>query len=336
MHYRRLGRTNLRVSILGLGTGGPSVLGQRTGVPEAESQRVVRRALELGVNLIDTHAGYKDSEDILGRALDGVPRESYVMCTKFHPARRPDDPLYTTRRVRDVSDLVTSLDNSLRRLRTDHVDVYQLHAVRADEYVAVRDVFIPELRRQQAAGKIRFVGVTEQFASDHEHAMLTQALADDVWDTLMVGYNLLTPSPETHVLPEADRRNVGVLVMCAVRRVLAKPDHLAELIASLQRAGRVSEDALPPTDPLGWLVHDGVASVSAAAYRFASEHPAVSSVLSGTGNVSHLEENVKAIQEGPLPAADLARVREIFGPVKLNLGESTEVPTANAAPQVAG
>jgi L-galactose dehydrogenase len=331
MHYRRLGRTNLRVSILGLGTGGPSALGQSTGVAEAESQRVVRRALELGVTLIDTHAGYKDSEDILGRALDGVARESYVMCTKFHPARRRDDPLYATQPMRDVSNLVITLENSLRRLRTDHIDVYQLHAVRADEYVAVRDHFLAELRRQQAAGKIRFIGITEQFASDHEHAMLTTALADDVWDTLMVGYNLLTPSAEAHVLPEAARRDVGVLVMCAVRRVLARPDQLSELIASLQRAGRLSEEALPPSDPLGWLVHDGVESLSAAAYRYASAHPGVSSVLSGTGNARHLEENVAAILGGPLPAADEARVREIFGPIKLNLGESTEVPTAEEA-----
>ena len=86
MQYRRFGRTGLRVSVVGLGSGGPSQLGQKSGVPAAAAIRVVRRALDLGINLLDTSASYGESEAILGRALREVPRDGYVLATKFHPA----------------------------------------------------------------------------------------------------------------------------------------------------------------------------------------------------------------------------------------------------------
>ncbi len=88
MEYRRFGRTGLSVSVMGLGSGGPSQLGQGSGVSEADAAGVVRRALDLGINLIDTAADYRESEAILGRALRGVPRERYILCTKFSPVRR--------------------------------------------------------------------------------------------------------------------------------------------------------------------------------------------------------------------------------------------------------
>src|SRR5262245_2177643 len=94
MQYRTLGRTGLRVSVAGLGTGGPSRLGQQTHGDEAEAHRVVHRALDLGINLLDTAADYAESEAILGRALHGVPRDRYLLATKCAPAR-PDGSLLT-------------------------------------------------------------------------------------------------------------------------------------------------------------------------------------------------------------------------------------------------
>ena len=266
MEYRRLGRTDLQVSVMGLGSGGPSQLGQRIGATEAESRQLARRALDLGINLIDTGEGYGESEVILGRALAGVPREDYVLCTKFNPVHLRRDPSLDGDPLHSEADLVESLERSLRRLATDHVDVYQFHNVRPMQYKAICDRFLPVLRRQQEAGKVRFIGVTESFSSDHGHEMLTQALAHNIFDTMMVGYNLLTPLPEEHVLPEAARWDVGILVMCAVRRVIARPERLVALIASLKDAGDLAREALPETDPLNWLLHDGVDSVPAAAY----------------------------------------------------------------------
>src|SRR5438132_14378866 len=95
MKHRKLGRTGFRVSLVSLGTGGPSRLGQGSGVSEPEANRLVRRALELGVNMIDTAAGYGESEAILGRALRGVPPAACRIATKFSPlqgARVKADP----------------------------------------------------------------------------------------------------------------------------------------------------------------------------------------------------------------------------------------------------
>ena len=85
MQYRILGRTGLKVSLLGLGTGGPSLLGQHRAMSQAEQDALIRRCLDTGVNLFDTSAAYGRSEEILGRALDGVSRDTYVLVTKWQP-----------------------------------------------------------------------------------------------------------------------------------------------------------------------------------------------------------------------------------------------------------
>jgi aryl-alcohol dehydrogenase-like predicted oxidoreductase len=318
MEFRRFGRTGLQVSVIGLGTGGPSQLGQTTGVPEPDAHRVVRRALDLGINLIDTAAQYRESEAILGRALAGVPRDGYILCTKFNPAIERGAPPPGS--LKAEGDLTTSLERSLQRLQTDRVDVFQLHGVHPTDYPAVRERFLPEMKRLQEQGKIRFLGITSGFPADDHLEMLTLALADDVWDTLMVGYNLLTPTAEGHVLPEAQRRDVGTLIMCAVRRAIARPERLKEVVGDLKRRGELPAAAVPDDAPLDWLVHDDVPSVTAAAYRFAAGHPGVSCVLTGTANPQHLEDNVRDILGSPLPDADRQRVLTLFGRIRRNLG----------------
>jgi L-galactose dehydrogenase len=315
MEYRRFGRTGLHVSVMGLGSGGPSQLGQGSGVPEADAHRVVRRALELGINLIDTAADYRDSEAILGRALKGVKRDSYVLCTKFTPVDKRG-----TGGLKDEGALTESLERSLSRLGLGHVDVLQLHGVAPKDYAAARDRFVPEAKKLQEQGKFRFLGITETFAEDDHHETLTAALEDDLWATFMVGYNLLTPMPEEHVLPEVERKDVGVLVMCAVRRAIARPEKLTELIKDLKARGELAPDAVPDEAPLDWLVHGEVPSVTAAAYRYAAGHPGVSCVLTGTANVHHLEENVRDVLGPALPAVDREKIVRLFGPIRRNLG----------------
>jgi L-galactose dehydrogenase len=320
MEYRRFGRTGLQVSVLGLGTGGPSQLGQGSGVAEADAQRVVRRALDLGINLIDTAADYRQSEAILGRALQGVPRDAYVLCTKFNPLRNRTTQRSGDEALKTEPELAESLERSLQRLQIDAVDVFQLHGVPPDWYDRVRDRFVPAARRLQQQGKFRFLGLTETFALDDQHETLARGLADDLYDTMMVGYNLLTPLPEAHVLPEARRRDVGILVMCAVRRAIARPEKLEALIADLKARGELPAAALPDQNPLGWLVRDGVDSVVAAAYKYAAGHSGVSCVLTGTANAHHLEQNAAAVLGPPLPAADRQRLAALFGPIRRNLG----------------
>ena len=312
MDYRTLGRTGLQVSVMGLGTGGPSNFGQSTGVPEAEIKRLVRRALDLGVNFFDTSEAYKESESILGRALEGVPRDQYILATKFHATR--DDWMATP------EDLIASTDRSLERLGVDSVEIMQFHGVAPEDYRRTIDGLMPTVLRLQEQGKFQFVGITETYARDPRHEMFTVALEEDLFDTAMVGYNLLSPTPEQAILPACQEKNVGVICMVPVRRSLSRPELLEERIADAKARGLIAKDALSDKDPLGWLVKGDVEDLPAAGYKYAAAHPAIGTVLTGTANVDHLEANVKAILGPPLPDEDMARLRSVFGDVWEPLG----------------
>ena len=140
MEYTTLGRTGLRVSVAGLGCGGFSRLGLNTGGDEASAIGIVRAALDLGVNLIDTAAPY-GTEGVVGKALKGVPRDKVVIATKASVIRGGER--YAPERV------VASLDNSLRELGVDCIDMFQLHAVAPSGYDYVRDTIAPVLLREK-------------------------------------------------------------------------------------------------------------------------------------------------------------------------------------------
>lgn len=317
MEYRRLGRTNLEVSVIGLGTGGPSQLGQKSGVPESDVHRLLDTALGLGINLIDTAAAYGESEAILGRALRGTPRGRYVLCTKTSGTVKEG----ASSRPRTGPEVIASLERSLQRLQTDVIDVFQIHAVTPDTYAHTRDELVPVLEQLRTQGKIRFIGITESFATDHERGALRSALADNLFDTMLVGYNLLTPGPEADVLPLAHDQDVGVLVMCAVRRKIARQQDLEAVVAGLKQEGAIASDALPDQAPLDWLLHDGIERVTDAAYAYTANNPLVHCVLSDTANADHLRQNVESVLGPPLPEADRQRLKSIFGPVHRKLGD---------------
>ena len=314
MQFRRFGRTDLQVSLVGLGSGGPSQLGQTTGVSEQQSVAVVRRALDLGINLIDTSAGYLESEVLIGQAIEDVARDSVVLATKFHPVD------LSSGSVNEQDSLQPFLERSLQRLGVDHVDLFQFHGVLPQFYQEVLDRFLPVARRCQEHGMFRFLGITERYHQDSRHTMLRRALADDHFDSIMVGYNLLAPGAERWILPEARKRDVGVLGMFAVRRALSDSVRLKESIGDLKERGIIPADALAEDGPLDWLVAGDVDSVPSAGYKFVAGHPDISSVLTGTGNVSHLEANVRAVLGAPLPDEHRNRLLEVFGEVEDPMG----------------
>ncbi len=313
MEYTTLGRTGLRVSIAGLGCGGHSRLGQATGKTEQESIAVVRQALDLGVNIIDTAEVY-GTEAIVGKALQGVPRDRVVVATKkLPPSSDHADP---------VGELRKGLEESLRRLRMDYVDIYFLHGVRPGHYRFAHDTLVPELQRLREQGKLRAVGVTEAFISDPQHRMLQQAVTADCWDVMMVGFSMLNPSARLRVFPHTQQKQIGVLGMFAVRRALSRPAALSELIVGLQESGQLAPNACDKNNPLGFLTADGkAATIPEAAYRFCRYEPGMHTVLTGTGSVDHLKENVASILKPPLASADLQRLEQLFGQVDSISGE---------------
>ena len=312
MEYRRLGRTNLRVSLASLGTGGPSKMGQNRGATLDDARHLTRRALDHGINFFDTAASYGDSEILLGHGLAGVPRDDFIVATKYSPLA--DDEL------KSPEDVQASINRSLERLRLDYIDVLQVHGLMPDRYDEVVERHLPVLLEAQRAGKVGFLGVTEQAHADVHHKTFKCLAADGHFDTFMVGYNLLHQTAEQDVLQAAEAADIGLIVMIAVRRALGNPARLREVIAELKADGHLAADALPDDDPLGWLVHDSVESVPEAAYRYVLEPSAISTVLTGTANPDHLDDNVAAMSRGPLPPEDRARLQTIFGELALGLG----------------
>lgn len=307
MEQVTLGRTGLRVGVMGLGAGGHSRLGKNTGKTEAESIAVVRRALELGANLIDTAEVY-GTEEIVGKALADVPRDSYVLSTK--KGARDGDRLISADEYR------TGVDAGLQRLGHDYVDILHVHGVLPHDYEHVRNEIIPVLLELRDAGKVRWLGITENFGSDPTHKSLTTALQDKVWDVMMIGFNLLNQSARESLLPETQAQNVGTLCMFAVRRALSQPDALKELIAQLIANGEIDLTGYNPDAPLDFLTAPGVAtSLTEAAYRYCRYEPGMDVVLSGTGSINHLEDNARALQMPPLPQDALDRVNKLFAGV---------------------
>lgn len=303
MEYTILGRSGLKVSVAGLGCGGPSRLGLRNNKTEKESIALVRQALDMGVNLLDTAEVY-GTEEIVGKALEGIPRDRVIISTKkAFPLRDPKDP---------VGELRKGLEQSLRRLRTDYIDIYHAHGVEPQEYPYVLDKLVPELLRLKEQGKIRFLGITEAFVEDTKHHMLQQALEDDYWDVVMVGFNILNQSARAAVLSRTLKKNIGGLVMFAVRRALSQPARLKEIWAELKQKGLVDAGS-NVDDPLEFLIKEGSSStIPEAAYRYCRHEPGAHVVLTGTGNADHLKANVESLQKSVLPEAARRRLGEIF------------------------
>lgn len=304
MQTVRLGRTGAEVSVAGLGCGGASRLGMAYGKDLEHAAGIVRRALDLGVTFIDTARAY-GTEEAVGLGIRGR-RDEVFLSTKASPGW--GDDLITP------EGLEQSLEDSLRRLGTDRVDVFHLHGVRPSQYAYCRETLVPVLHRARDAGKIRFLGVTEQFGGDTGHAMLQRALPDDAFDVIMVGFSLLNPSARERVFPLTLKYDVGTLIMFAVRRALSRPDALREMVAGLIASGAVDPALVDEADPLGFL-RDAAASVTEAAYRFCRHEPGAQVSLTGTGDADHLAANIAAIQAGPLPETAAARLKAMFGAV---------------------
>ena len=296
-----LGRTGLQVTEMGVGCGGPSRAGQSTGKTVAESVAVVRRALDAGVNLVDTSEAY-GTEEIVGQAIRGLDRSSLVLSTK----RRSGRPI-------TPQDVVESLEASLKRLGTDYVDIYHLHAVALEDYDYLLAEVVPTMLRLREQGKFRYLGISEKGHADPQHAMLQRALQDDVWDVMMVAFNLLNQSARERVFRRTIERDIGVLIMFAVRRALSQPERLLANLEELIEHGQLDPADIDWDDPLGFLIHEGGAvSLPDAAYRFCRYEPGTHAILSGTGNPAHLEANLASFERPPLPETDRRRLMHIF------------------------
>jgi aryl-alcohol dehydrogenase-like predicted oxidoreductase len=312
MQFNTLGRTGLKVSVAGLGCGGFSRLGLKKGLTEEQSAGLIHEAVGLGVNFIDTAPGY-GTEGVVGKALKTIPRDQVVVATKTYVRRNGE---WAT-----PEHAVASLDNSLRVMGTDYIDVFNLHGVLADEYQYAIETIVPVLVEQKAKGKIRHIGITENPIPDHTNAMLKRALRDDVWEVVMVGFHMLHQGARQNVFPITRDKRIGTLLMFAVRSMFADPPRIARELRELAAKGLVDKSLGETDDPLGFLIHEGgAANITEAAYRYVRHEPGVDVVLFGTGDAGHLRANVTSLLKPPLPESDRAKLKALFGHLAIGIG----------------
>jgi L-galactose dehydrogenase len=319
MIYRRLGRTGLKISALGFGASGSLFNNQQGDVPQSEVNAFVRHALDLGINYFDVSPSllkvHGDAEITLGRALAEVPRDKFLISGKA-PLVDPTDGHHLP-----VKGVIDSLDRTLKRLAVDYLDVFYVGGhILSGAYGPVLEELLPLLQRARQQGKFRFLGGGEKSSTDGDHEWLQYGLKRDLFDVVMVAFNLINQSAELTVFPLCQKQDVGVITIFTVRKVFGNPARLQEVIAELKRDGSVDRDAVSDDDPMGWLTQGTNETLVTAAYKFGAGHPAVHSVMTGTQKASHLDDNAMAIGGPYLPLEKLARLRKVFGRVTQVVG----------------
>ncbi|HMN27700.1 MAG TPA: aldo/keto reductase, partial [Caldilineaceae bacterium] len=301
MEKRILGRTGLEVSVLGLGGLFLSRLGAND---QEEARRATHRALELGVNFVDTAPGYLDSEAVLGYALAGAP-QPYFLSTKLGGRPEPFDP-------KNKAALRQSVEESLRLLGRDRIDILFIHEPdRPGQYDWWTDYehfhgpvndLLDELKTE---GLIRFTGLGGTTAYE-----MAPILATGRYDVLLTAFNysLLWREATLAVLPEAKRQGMGVIIGSPLQQgALARryDDQIRSGVPWLSPPRRQQYRQLYAyLDEIGLPLHE-------VGLRFVISNPDISLTLMGARSVAEVEANVQAAAKGPLPAEVLDRLQAI-------------------------
>ena len=291
------GDTGLQVSRLGVGL---AEIGSELELDDVDIVvSLINRALDSGVNFLDTSACYNISEELLGRSVSSR-RSEYVLATKAGHATGGYDGepwTYTT-----VSD---SIDRSLVRMRTDHVDLVQLHTCGID--VLEEGDVIRALQDARDAGKTRFIG----YSGDNDSAHW--AVDSGLFDTLQTSFNLVDQTPRTSgLLEKADDAGLGIIVKRPV----------ANSVWHAIRTGRAREDLRP----YAHVYYDRALEIAEAgeiagepedpmltSFGFTLAHPQVDVVIAGTKNPDHLAANVKMVNEAlPIDPGVVAELHRRF------------------------
>ncbi|NLC58724.1 MAG: aldo/keto reductase [Armatimonadetes bacterium] len=311
MRYRQLGRTGLQVSELSYGAA--------RGATEDPAQFIatVHAAIEHGINFIDTATGYDggDSERVLGEALQGhdevfvetkyCPYESYAVGAKY---------------VGTPEALLASAEESLRRLRRDHLDVFLGHGIRTLESFErfMNDGCYDAMVKLRDQGKVRFLGISELSEGDGTHQVLQRAVPTGTFDVVMLTLNFMLQTAADSVLPLCRQHNVGTVVMMPLNQA-SRQSGLVSLPAALELVRRhIAAGNLPDQPPYhdpDLLAFLEPYPVPEAALRFVLAHD-VSTCCAGTRSPERLQANLRAIDPPYLDSVRLQRLRELFGGIQ--------------------
>src|SRR5687767_12379674 len=320
MRYREFGATGLEVSEIGIGAYPISGLQTRpdgtqtgwTGVDDSESVALIHRAEELGVNLIDSAEGYGagHSESIVGEALLGARRQKWIVATKVQPNQglqvREADTAAAKKRI------LEACEGSLRRLRMETIDLYQLHAI-PNEWAS--ETVMAALAQLKQEGKVRLYGI-----STNNQAAIERLRSFGPIEVLQIGYNLLERSAD-ELLKWAQRERIGTLIRVPLAKGMLTgkykaADALPQTDLRYERFQKPeSKDAFEKLPQLNFLADGTGRTMPQAALRFVLQHPGVSSVIAGAKNRRQIEENAAAGEVAAIEGKELERALEIAGTI---------------------
>jgi aryl-alcohol dehydrogenase-like predicted oxidoreductase len=303
MRYRTFGPMGWQVSEIGFGAW--AVGGSWGTQPEEESLRALHRALDLGCNLIDTAQGYGDgrSESIIGQVLKERSRERIYVATKIPaaPGPWPPSPYCQAEERYGEGYLRERLEESLRRLQTDCIDVLQLHTwTRAWNR---NPTPLETLRKFRKEGKIRAIGIS---TPEHDQNALIDLMREGWLDSVQVIYNIFDQEAQAELFPVAEEHNVGVIV----RVVLDEGSLAGKWTAETKFAEGDFRNHYFAGDRLPWAVRrveqvratigSQEPNMVAAAIKFGLQPAAVSTVLVGIRNVEQAEMNIGVSDQPPM------------------------------------
>jgi aryl-alcohol dehydrogenase-like predicted oxidoreductase len=317
MDYRPLGRTGVKVSPLCLGA---MMFGAWGNTDHDESIRIIHRALDAGINFIDTADVYSrgESEEIVGKALAGGRREHVVLATKVH-GKMGEDPneFGNSRRW-----IIREVENSLRRLGTDHIDLYQIHRPEIDTDI---DETLGALTDLVRAGKVRYIGSSTFPASQIVEAQwVAERRGHQRFVCEQPPYSILVRAVETDVLPTCRRYGVGVIPWSPLASGwLSGRYRLGEDLPDSRRAQMLpsrydmslpgNQRKLEAADALARLAEEAGMTLIELALAFVIRHPAVTAAIIGPRTMEHLESQLEAA-DVELSEEILDRIDEIVPP----------------------
>ena len=303
MEKRPLGRTGYEATVLGFGAmevRGPRIWGGRE-LSDVQAQRILNAVLDAGINLIDTAWDYGRSEEYIGRFISNR-RDEYFLATKCGCTWVDRGEYDETPHVWTRENLTKNIDDSLRRMKTDHVDLLQLHNPSVEQ-VEQGDL-VQVLKDIQASGKTRFIG----YSGDHKAALY--AIECGAFDSLQTSVNIADQECVTLTLPKAQAAGMGVIAKRPIANVAwksgdQKPDN-AYTHTYWERLRELDYDFLKGNDAV------------ATALRFTLSQPGVCTAIVGTTKPERWQSNAKLLDAGMLPQAQMdairARWQEVSGP----------------------
>ncbi|HSM77374.1 MAG TPA: aldo/keto reductase [Bryobacteraceae bacterium] len=308
MNYRRLGRTNLDVSEVGYGAWGIGGI-QWLGGNDDESLRALRRAIDLGLNFIDTALAYGEghSEQLTGQVVRESGKKIHI-ATKVPPKNQlwPARPSIGIEQVFPYDYVISCTETSLRNLGVDTIDLQQLH-VWNPEWID-RDEWRRALEDLKKSGKIRYAGIS---INDHQPDSALEIIKTGLIDTVQVIYNIFDQTPEKNLFPLCQERNIGVLARVPLDEgsltgtITTETQFAKDDFRAFYFRGDRKKQVVEHVNALRKDLAETDGELAEIALRFCISHPAVSTVIPGMRRLKSVESNMRVSSLGALDEATL-------------------------------